>query len=373
MRVKLLAALILVVLTGLRPAGAQEAYRITGITVDATAESAVAAREMALETGQREGLRQLLRRLTRADDAGRLPDTEGLPVERYVQSFEIADERVGPTQYLATLNIAYVPAQVRDLLRSAAIPYLEEAPDPVLVVPVLAGEQGPDLWGEANPWRAAWNAGVTSPLVEIRLPLGDLGDVTTLPPDLLAAGDGDALGALGQRYGAPLVILAQARLAPGPEGLAAVEVEARAADALATPFLAEVVAATAGEEETALLARAVERTVLAIEDELKRRLLIREDELARLQLGVPLADLSDWVQIKRTLGALPEVRRVDVDRFSRSGALITIGYVGDLDALIGVMERAGLSLAEENGAWQLRQAGGLGAYQAPFSVSPATP
>ena len=85
-----LAALLLALAS---PAWSAEIYRIDGLAVDATAESGVAARGLAIANGQREGLTQLMRRLTSPTTHGQLPDVSTVPVERYVNSFEIAQEK----------------------------------------------------------------------------------------------------------------------------------------------------------------------------------------------------------------------------------------------------------------------------------------
>ncbi len=358
------------------PAAAQsqpELYRVAGIPVDATAASAVAARGQALEAGQREGLRRLLARLTLPDDAARLPAVDGLPIETYVESFQIADERLTPTRYLATLSVAYVPTQVRALLRDSGTPFLERRAEPVLVLPVLDTGQGLDLWGYDNPWRAAWNEGAASPLVEIRLSLGDAGDVTAVSAEMLAAGDTAGLQALAERYGASATAVALARRPQPQPSPATVEIEVRAGDAPGEPVLRDTLTAGPEEDERALLARAVQRSIDGVELAVKRRLIVREEDLASLRASVPLVDLSSWVQIKQALGTLTEVRDLRVESFARSGAVVTIAYAGGLDALAGAMQRVGLVLAEENGEWHLRQAGGLGGYQAPLPASPATP
>src|SRR3954464_10361340 len=67
MRLMLLGALLLAA-TGLAPprpaAAAVDLVRVAGLPVAATAASAGAAREQAIASGEREVLRQLLRRLT---------------------------------------------------------------------------------------------------------------------------------------------------------------------------------------------------------------------------------------------------------------------------------------------------------------------
>ena len=348
-------------------------YRVEGVPVDATAASAVLARQEALVAGQREGLRRLLERLTRPEDAARLPRLERTPVERYVESLEIANEKLAPTRYLATLNIAYSPPAVQELLRGAGLTFLERRPEPVLVIPALAASPegggaaaAPDLWGEANPWRAAWNAGgPTSPLVDLRLPLGDAGDATTVPPEAVA--DADALARLGERYGAAVVVVAEARPTPG-----ALAIDARRSTRPEEPFLRETLRANPGEDEAALLARGVARVVAAVESDLKRTRIAPAGPTETLQAGVPLVDLSAWVQIRQELGSVAEVRSVRVDRFGRGAATVTLAYVGGLGALVDALERRGLALVQENGGWQLRQAGGLEGSLAPSPASPPT-
>ena len=126
-------ALAALALAGLAaPVAAADLYRIQGIPVDATAESGVAAREAAIANGQREGLTRLMRRLTSPAAHDRLPGVTAIPIEGYVNSFEIAEEKVGPNQYLGVINVSYIASQVQGLLGSARDPLCHAAvrPDP---------------------------------------------------------------------------------------------------------------------------------------------------------------------------------------------------------------------------------------------------
>ena len=127
------------------------------------------------------------------------------------------------------------------------------------------------------------------------------------------------------------------------------------------------------EDEPAALSRAIGQVIAAIEDDWKRRTRGQVQPVTSLAVAVPLADLPGWVQIRRDLTGLPEVRSLGVDSFAQAEARVTIGYQGELERLIAAVERVGLSLAEESDGWQLRPAGGLAGLPAPAAVSPATP
>ena len=355
---------------------AADMYRILGVPVDASAESGVAARDLAIAAGQREGLTRLMQRLTSPTAHGRLPDVTRVPIERYVNSFEIAQEKVGPTRYIGMLNLNYVAAEVQALLGSAGIPHVRRRSDPILVVPVDLSGGEPSAWDEGSPWRAAWYEGIEQATVTVlALPLGDLADIAGAPPGSLTAGDQVALDGLASRYGTETVVVAAARIDRAPDNgkPTQIELSARRAGAWDQPLLATVVAVAPEEDEPTALGRAIGQVIAAIEDDWKRRIAGQVQPVASLAVAVPLADLPGWVQIRRDLTGLPEVRSLGVESFAQAEARVTIGYQGELERLIGSVERVGLSLTEESDGWRLRPAGSLVGQPAPAAVSPATP
>lgn len=372
-----MAALWLVLLLGVvATAGAADLYRVTGIPVDVTADSAVAARAKALAQGQRDGLATLLRRLVSPADLERLPSVDQLPVERFVFSTEITDEKVAPTRYLARLNVSYAPDAVQALLRRARVPFVDRRTGPILVVPAVRQGDQLSVWVEANPWRQAWNAAVNeASFATLALPLYDLTDAATAPPEMIAIGDETALSALAGRYDAEAVVVAAVDLErdPATGALRNLGLSVRRSDDWSQPLVEEAATVPPDLDEAEALERAATRVVEAVENDWKRRNLVRSDELSRLSVAVPLADLAGWVQIRRALSGLPEVRALEVGLFSRELVRLTIGYIGELGDLVAAVERLGLMLTEENDGWLLRPAGVQAGYPAPVSGSPATP
>ena len=354
-------ALALVALFGaVGPLAAADLYRIQGVPVDASAESGVAARELAIAQGQREGLTRLMQRLTSPADHGRIPDTSAVPIERYVNSFEIAEERVGPNQYLGVINVSYVADATRGLLSSAGIPFVTRRSDPILVVPLSMVAGQPAAWDETSPWRAAWLENVdTATVINLALPLGDLADMAAASPAGLAAGDATMLETLATRYGALTSIVAIAS-ASDASLAGAVAIELRRSDDWAVPIFRREVEIPAGSDPVAALKPVVAEAIVAVEDDWKQRTAEQAAAVSTIAATVPLAGLAGWVQIKRELTALPEVRWVAVGSFTQTQARVTIGHLGDLERLKAAVGRAGLELIEETDGWQLRPAGALG-------------
>jgi hypothetical protein len=338
-------------------------FRVEDVPVDASAEDAVVARDLAIAQGQRDGLVTLMRRLSTATA---LPSVANVDLDRLVVSHEIAEEQVGATRYVGRINVTYDRGEVERLLRDAGLPYVILPPGPVLVVPALRTAAGYDLWSDANPWRAAW---LTEPpageLLEISVPLGDIADLTAFGADDLAVGNAEALQQLARRYGAVAAYVAVATLDDDPRSA-----EGRVRLAVLAPDLRRPLA-----EETVLAADrpavrlAADRAVALIEADWKRENTVRADQVSALRVEVPLVDLAGWVHIRDRLEGVPWIRRLRIDELGRRRAALTIEHIGDFPRLERALAEVGLGLSQENGAWRLRPAGGPATVEEPYAPS----
>lgn len=350
----LLATLIVVAVSG--AALAQDQWRVTGVPVDVTAGDAVAARRMAIETGQREGLRTLMQRITATSDARRLPSVDTVPLGPLVRSYEITDERVGATRYTAKLNVTYNGEAVQALLRDRGIAFTPGEAPGLLLLPALLKDGNLILWQQDEPWHQALaSAAAKERAINFLLPLGDVEDVTTLPPARALAHDTGAMARLAQRYGARDAVLVVAE----PRGTAAApySIVVRFSAGSGGLFDGDPPGLDQVGASPDLIQRAADQSVQRLVQAWKRQVLSQPEQGERLSLVVPLADLASWVQIRRELEAMPEVREVQVESFSRQRAQLGLTYVGEIGRLQEALARRGLQLGSESEGWQLRPVG----------------
>ena len=357
-------------------AAAPDIYSVSGIAVDTTAESAVVAQQQALETAEREGLRQLLERLVVDEDRGLLPDVEQLALDRFVRSYTIEEEKRSATRYIARVTVRYEPRAVRALLADAGAAAVIAPSPPLLVLPVLLRDGTVDLWSEDNPWRAAWLENAErNTFLTIRLPLGDLADIVALG-DASPEADAEGLAKLARRYGTRDVVVARAAPPAASPAGAGEPREPRLALALVpaggwfTEPAEEMVALSPGEEETRIWERGVARAKALLERAWKRDNAVRLGSQDTIRVTVPLADLRGWVQIRQKLEAMPEVRSMRVERLSRREAELRIAFIGDRTQFRQALAGRGLDLVLEDGSWQLRPVAGPDEPSAPSVASP---
>jgi hypothetical protein len=344
---------------GSSPGAAQsqdDVFRVSGIAVDVSSTDAVTARRQALREGQQIGLERLLRRLVPAEEHQLLPAVGGLPIDRYVQNFEINEEELSTTQYVARLTVAYEPGAVRQLLQDRSLPFAETTSAPLVVLPLYEGPDGPRLWPEeGNPWWQAWVDNLDPErLLRMIMPLGDLQDMAIVTTDHVRAADPGPLSTLARRYGGADVLVVTAVPAPDAAGPPSVRLTARrigAIDASGEPL---GFAGRDGQTMEEVLAEAVQRLQDRLDEHWKSSNLLRFDQGGLMVVDIPITQLSDWVAVSRGLDSLPEVRRVAIDRFAQDNVRVELQYIGDQPRLEQALARLGLALSQEGEAWRLQ-------------------
>jgi hypothetical protein len=104
------------------PAASSEAvdlFTVSGIKVDATAQSPRAARDLAMAQGRLQAWTNLFRRFTAKDDGPNQPQLSDNQLIALIRSIEVGSIRHSTTRYLADVTIHFNPDAVQHLLRDA--------------------------------------------------------------------------------------------------------------------------------------------------------------------------------------------------------------------------------------------------------------
>lgn len=350
-------------------------FTVRDVPVDATAESAAAARVGALAEAQRRALDILFSRLTLSVDREVLPALEAQEVAELVQAIEIANERTSAVRYLADVTVSFKRDAVRGILQVEGIPFAETVGKPVLVLPVYRAAGATLLWDDPNPWREAWLAldGARGLVPLVHAP-GDLSDIAQLSARQALSGDLVRLETLARRHGAEDSVVALAGLGyDRASGLPTVTVSA-------TRFSRTLGRQTVLQPQTYRLGDSLEMTLSAlageieeaIEDRWKESNLLRFDREEVLEVRVPVSGLREWVDIRSTLGRIAAVRRSDLVAFSPRQATVSLLYAGERDTLRFVLSQNELVLEDSGTGWVLRRAGTPVEPGGPAAADPAS-
>ena len=403
MAVRLMTACALLLLGAVAmragPAPAQEAdeaYSAT-VKVDATADSAAAARETARIDGQRRALAAVIERLSGASEPAKPPKLDDKTITDMVSSFEVANERMSAVRYVADYTFHFRPSKVRRLVRvvetppaengsksplekspgdkspadiggkspteGASKPTVESGNRPVVVLPVYRDGSNLVLWDDPNAWRMAWSqrpAG--SGPGRLVLPLGDAGDLAAIDAEKAGSGRSEALTAIAQRNSGSEAVVALATARRQDDKLAGLDVTIKRyrsghlVDTQASSF-----EANPAESEADLLKRAAESTAAEIESGAKRNAGARSDQPASLAVTVPITNLGEWVQVRDRLASVSSIRKIDLLSLSRQEARIEVKYVGSQDQLKSSLAEVNLDLGGGDPVWRIQSSGAASA------------
>ncbi|MBX9926316.1 MAG: DUF2066 domain-containing protein, partial [Hyphomicrobiaceae bacterium] len=151
-------------------AASSAAYTVGNYPVEAQARDAVAAKNLAIASGQDAAFRSLLRRLVPVTAYKRLKKLPAAKPTDFAEGVAVRKERNSPTEYLATLDFSFDQQSVRNYLSRNGIPYVDEQAPPVMLIPAWRETPGGPLQAGKGPWFDAWSSlDLTHSLAPLRL------------------------------------------------------------------------------------------------------------------------------------------------------------------------------------------------------------
>jgi len=326
-------------------------FNVSGISVDASADSAASARPIALADGQRRAFTTLLRRLTLPDDHGRLPRPSEALLNEVVAGFGIDEERTSATRYIGKISVQFRADAIRRLLQDNRLPYSETMSRPVLLVPVWQANDGARIWEADNPWREAW---ARRPDAEGGLvPLSIAPAMTNGPSLERLFGSPDELRAIMRRGNYDDALLVVATQQSAESGNMRVEIQIQHQGEAAFLGTTESFTATGGTLEETLTSAAIEIS-RRIETRWKYASVIDLEKQGQLSVAAAFSGLADWNKMRNALGGVPIVRKVDVLQLSHKDAQILLEYYGEPAQLSTALAQRNIVLQQRDGFWEMR-------------------
>jgi hypothetical protein len=356
----LLSFFTVIVLLGMTPsavraADAADVFTVANVHVDESAAAAADARTVALSRGERRAFDELMRRLTVRADRDRLPRPGAETISGLVQDIAIANEKNSRVRYIADITYRFKAQAIRALMRANQLRYAETRSKPVLVLPLFESAGTIALWEDPNPWRKVWAAAPErTGLVPLRIPSGELRDISEISAELAANGDPQSLNTIAARYQADATVVARAVATPQSNGRTEIAITAVTyGSAERDQTVVTTILSNAGESIDAALERARSATVDLIEDHWKSANLIQFEQNSVMVAEMPLKSLREWVEAQKRFREVAQIQRVDLVLMSREEARFNIFYLGDASQLKLALAQQDLMLTEGEGNWSV--------------------
>jgi len=346
-------------------------FTIANYPVEARAKDAVTAKEHALADGQQAALKSLLRRLVPVTYYPKLRSLAVPKASDYLEGLSVRSERNSTVEYIASLDFAFQPKAVRDLLNRERLPFVDEqAREVLLVVAYNGGGQGAVSPAEgARLWVNAWTGlDIVNGLTPLK--------VDTLRKEVhpdtirsLLAGDASAIRVVRGEHKRDDLLVAVAESDGKSWNVALVGDDAsgpinyrksyriHSGDNAYASELAAVVSygIIEGRWKQARLPAALQAAGISSSGaEPGGRSGPSDGAIEMVRMFVEYSSMAQWQGLRRQLMSTPGVEAMEVGSLSASGASVSLLYPGGGDGLADALTGQGLTLERLGGTWVLR-------------------
>jgi hypothetical protein len=348
---------------------ADSLYDVAKISVDITAQDAVAARATGMAEAEQRAVKTVLQRLLPAGVDADLPGLTKEDIEGLVNGVSIRKEQNSTTRYVATLDVSVNEQAIKQLLQDYSLPFSEERAPPISILPLTIA--GRTVASEGGAWRQGWEdldlAHSVTPSTILRPRPGLSLDTV----EAVLAGDAEAFAKMQEEYGSGPLLIAVGeatggafvtRLA-GVDGVGAIALErsdtlggdpkagAREAAAIAFGIIENRWKTTqaGGAPEAAANVQPGAAPREASEADAAKGEVPRN-----VAAQVEFSGLKDWQAIRGRLMNVAGIRGLEVNSLSARTASITFDYAGSLGRLQQELDQNGFVFGEREGSFVLR-------------------
>lgn len=334
-------------------------FTVSGVRVDVTAESAVKARTQAFEKAQQEAFKMLAERLLPEEDAKTFAPPASTTISPMVKDFEITGEQLSRVQYIGTYTFRFKDAAIRNYFADKNVSFTDVRSKPVLILPFYQVGSKLTLWGDGNPWLAAWGRTDTRQgLVPVQIPIGDIADVGDVADSQALTYNVVNLHNMISRYGAgeAIIVIAQPKWdgtsTPGGEP-ASIDAMIYRTDLGAPAFVKTV--STSQTDKTGsetLYDAAVRMTRQTFQSDWKSKTSVQmTGEKSTLQARVRFSSLREWSETQKALRKVAAISYMRVVRLSPRQAEIELTYSGPEDRLRLALAQSDITLSEPQASY----------------------
>ncbi len=330
-------------------------FTVSGVRVDVTAESAVKARTEAFEKAQQDAFKMLAERLLPEEDAKAFEPPASTTISPMVRDFEITGEQLSRVQYIGTYTFRFKENAIRNFFADKNVSFTSVRSKPVLILPFYQVGTKTTLWGEGNPWLAAWGRTDTRQgLVPVQIPIGDIADVGDMSDSQALTYNANNLHSMINRYGAgeAIILIGKPKWQPEPAASAepaSMDIMVYRTDLGAPSFVKTLnIAATDKMGSETLYDAAVRQTRQAFQSDWKSKTSVQMGTLgekATLNARVRFSSLREWSETQKALRKVSAISYMRVVRLSPKQAEIELTYSGPEDRLRIALAQSDITLS----------------------------
>lgn len=331
-------------------------FVVQGVKVDVTAGNSVAAQNQAFDEAQNKAFRTLAQRMVVEAQAASVSTPNALTISSLVKDYEVTDEQVSAVRYVGTYTFRFREAAVSKFFSVSGVTFTNVGSKTLLILPVFQRDGRNMIWSEGNLWMDSWsNATLSSGLVPVEVPIGDLMDMADIDEDQALSYERRKLDRMLGRYDAmeaAIMIAVPDKTLSGMNynsgaALGRLRISIYRTDRANAEHVQDIFLESDGQETVkGIYDRGVASAYEALQKDWKRKTLASAAQSQLFYVRVPLANVKQWVQVRQALTNISGLDDLSVLSMKKVEVRLSFKYRGDIKHLRDDVSRASMSLGQ---------------------------
>ena len=330
---------------------ANQVFKIENIEVDETSETAIAAREKALEIGHKKAWELLFRRVTLPDENSQMVELSLDEIKGLVQGYEVVRERISPVRYLANLTVIFNPNLVREIFFKNGVTFSETPSLPILLIPVFETNGVSRLWKTPNPWMHVWRESFyDNSFIPLIIPEGDFQDIKYLSAEQAIRGKLVDFNPIMKKYRVQKIIVAKvSKKFDLIDNSPFLEITIRASghDDFEETII-DIIKILPDTDVNDLMNSGKQKTIRSLNVAWKRQNQVVSGVHQRISVEIPILGLEHWLSIRSKLREIGTLKTSELVSLTKERALVEFWIMGTLKQLDNALLYRRLALFENN-------------------------
>lgn len=336
-------AYILMIIIGFAGMAKADLFLVEGVPVSATAENAVAAKEVALNEAGNKAFKQLMQKIVLSSDAGNI-EADPAEIVRLIQGFSVAHEKTTATKYMADVSVQFKPKEVQEFMKAKGLPFLAKMPPKFVFIPLFREGSMAQVFDEASPlFQSVKVMSPNSSVYQFVVPTGDLEDMSVATPMVLTGVDMAPLAPLLQKYGTEYALVLRVTKNGSIYKVEALSYPENSAAGAGVTF-----AVSSGSEDVqGVMGQIVKKATSEMEKKWKAYQVEHGTQQNELTVIFPINGLSEWSVLEKRLKGLPFLDQVNVQALHQNKVFVKVVAAEEIETLIQKMKKAGFPLVKQ--------------------------
>jgi hypothetical protein len=326
---------------------ADNVFIVQDVKTEATAKSAVVAREIAFKRALKKSFALLTRRMVEPEQQKQMSQPSSDDIANMVLDFEITSEKSSNTIYRATYTIRYNKDNIRKFFADQSVNYTDVSGQRLLILPFIQIQNQTALWNEQNPFLKGWQdaSANTETLTQIIVPISDLQDMMDIKDQDALTYKVENINRMVSRYNAKEAVII---IASPQAGLANLRTEPinlyiYKTDKGRPEYINTITVKPSAKKD--IVQDSIAQVKRFLQEEWKRKNSVSPQQQSRLyNIVVRYTNIDQWQASKNLLEQNIGKNNITLKSLRMNEATLQIDYNGSVERLNLSLSRKGFSL-----------------------------